>query len=182
MTTINKDLFQESLTFDDVLLVPGYSDVLPKDTSVSTRLARDIMLNIPIISAAMDTVTEARTAIALAQEGGIGIVHKNMEPKEQALKVVKVKKYESGIIVDPITMEPDQKIYEALGIMSEHRISGVPIVKKGKLVGILTNRDLRFVKMLDRNVSEIMTKDHLITVPVGTTLEESEDILHSHNI
>lgn len=182
MTTMNESSFQEALTFDDVLLVPGYSEVLPKDTSVTTRLARDIVLNIPIISAAMDTVTEVRTAIALAQEGGVGIVHKNMEPKEQALKVVRVKKYESGIIADPITMEPDQKIHEALGIMKEHRISGVPIVKKGKLVGILTNRDLRFVKMLDRTVSEIMTKDNLITVPVGTTLEESEDILHKHKI
>ncbi|MFQ5901147.1 MAG: IMP dehydrogenase [Thermodesulfobacteriota bacterium] len=172
----------EALTFDDVLLIPAFSEVLPKDVSVSSNLIRDIFLNIPLLSAAMDTVTESRTAIAIAQEGGMGIIHKNMTPKEQAIEVDKVKKYESGIIADPITMEPDQSIYEALRIRKEYRISGVPIVEDGKLVGILTNRDLRFEKGLDRKVKEVMTKENLITVPVGTTLEESKDILHAHKI
>ena len=173
---------REYLTFDDVLLVPAYSAVLPKDVDVSTQLTRTIRLNIPLVSAAMDTVTESRTAISMAQEGGIGIIHRNMSLSAQVLEVDKVKKSESGMILNPITMHPDQKIYEALEIMKKYRISGVPITKDGKLVGILTNRDLRFEKRLDENISTVMTKDHLITVPVGTTLEESKEILHKNRI
>lgn len=173
---------EESLTFDDVLLVPNYSAVLPKDVEVSTQLTRTIRLNIPLVSAAMDTVTESRTAICMAQEGGIGIIHKNMSISDQALEVDKVKKSESGMIINPITMHPDQKIYEALEVMKKYRISGVPITKEGKLVGILTNRDLRFEKRLDEKISTVMTKDRLITVPVGTTLEEAKEILHKNRI
>lgn len=173
---------EESLTFDDVLLVPNYSAVLPKDVEVSTQLTRTIRLNIPLVSAAMDTVTESRTAICMAQEGGIGIIHKNMSISEQALEVDKVKKSESGMIINPITMHPDQKIYEALEVMRKYRISGVPITKEGKLVGILTNRDLRFEKRLDEKISTVMTKDRLITVPVGTTLEQAKEILHKNRI
>ncbi len=173
---------EECLTFDDVLLVPAYSEVLPKDVDVSTQLTRTIRLNIPLVSAAMDTVTEARTAICMAQEGGIGIIHRNLSIEDQALEVDKVKKSESGMILNPITMHPDQKIYEALEVMKKYRISGVPITKDGKLVGILTNRDLRFEKRLDEKISTVMTKDNLITVPVGTTLEESKEILHKNRI
>jgi len=173
---------KESLTFDDVLLVPNYSAVLPREVEVSTQLTRTIRLNIPLVSAAMDTVTESRTAICMAQEGGIGIIHKNMSISEQALEVDKVKKSESGMIINPITMHPDQKIYEALEIMKKYRISGVPITKEGKLVGILTNRDLRFEKRLDEKISTVMTKDRLITVPVGTTLEQAKEILHKNRI
>jgi IMP dehydrogenase len=172
----------EYLTFDDVLLVPGYSEVLPKDVDVSTQLTRAIRLNIPLVSAAMDTVTEARTAIALAQEGGIGIIHRNLSIADQALEVDKVKKSESGMILNPITVHPDQKIYEALELMKRYRISGVPVTKDGKLVGILTNRDLRFEKRLDEKISTVMTKDNLITAPVGITLEESKEILHKNRI
>jgi IMP dehydrogenase len=170
------------LTFDDVSLVPAYSAVLPKDVDVSTPLTKEIRLNIPLISAAMDTVTESRTAIAIAQEGGMGFIHRNMSISAQALEVDKVKKSESGMILNPITMHPDQKIFEALEIMKKYRISGLPITKDGKLVGILTNRDLRFEKRLDEKISAVMTKDRLITVPVGTTLEESKEILHKNRI
>ncbi len=173
---------EEFLTFDDVLLVPSFSEVLPKDVDVSTQLTRTIRLNIPLVSAAMDTVTESRTAICMAQEGGIGIIHRNMPVSDQAIEVDKVKKSESGMILNPITMDPEQKIYEALEIMKKYRISGVPITKNGKLVGILTNRDLRFEKRLDEKISEVMTKDRLITVPVGTTLEASKAILHKNRI
>ena len=173
---------RECLTFDDVSLVPAYSSVLPKDVDVSTRLTRTIRLNIPLVSAAMDTVTESRTAISMAQEGGMGIIHRNMSLSDQALEVDRVKKSESGMILNPITMNPDQKIFEALEVMKKYRISGVPITKDGKLVGILTNRDLRFEKRLDEKISTVMTKDHLITVPVGTTLEESKAILHKNRI
>jgi len=173
---------EEFLTFDDVLLVPAFSEVLPKDVDVSTQLTRTIRLNIPLVSAAMDTVTESRTAICMAQEGGIGIIHRNMPIADQAIEVDKVKKSESGMILNPITMDPEQKIYEALEIMKKYRISGVPITKNGKLVGILTNRDLRFEKRLDERISTVMTKDHLITVPVGTTLEASKEILHKNRI
>ncbi len=173
---------EEFLTFDDVLLIPTVSEVLPKDADVSTQLTRTIRLNIPLVSAAMDTVTESRTAICMAQEGGIGIIHRNMPIAEQAIEVDKVKKSESGMILNPITMEPEQKIYEALGMMKKYRISGVPITKNGKLVGILTNRDLRFEKRLDEKISAVMTKEHLITVPVGTTLEASKEILHKNRI
>ena len=173
---------EEFLTFDDVLLVPAFSEVLPKDVDVSTQLTRTIRLNIPLVSAAMDTVTESRTAICMAQEGGMGIIHRNMPIADQAGEVDKVKKSESGMILNPITMDPEQKIYEALEIMKKYRISGVPITKNGKLVGILTNRDLRFEKRLEEKISSVMTKDHLITVPVGTTLEASKEILHKNRI
>jgi len=173
---------EEFLTFDDVLLVPSFSEVLPKEVDVSTQLTRTIRLNIPLLSAAMDTVTESKTAICMAQEGGVGIIHRNMPVSDQAIEVDKVKKSESGMILNPITMDPEQKIYEALEIMKKYRISGVPITKNGKLVGILTNRDLRFEKRLEEKISTVMTKDHLITVPVGTTLEASKEILHKNRI
>jgi IMP dehydrogenase len=173
---------REGLTFDDVLLLPAHSKVLPRDVDLTTYLTTRIKLNIPLLSAAMDTVTEARTAICMAREGGIGIVHKNMTPVEQALQVDQVKKSESGMIVDPITMDPDQKIYEALELMEKYRISGVPITKKGLLVGILTNRDLRFETQLDQPIANVMTKDKLVTVPPGTTLEEAKKHLHEHRI
>jgi IMP dehydrogenase len=175
-------ILDESLTFDDVSLIPTYSAVLPKDVDVSTQLTRTIRLNIPLVSAAMDTVTESRTAISMAQEGGIGIIHRNLPVEDQALEVDRVKKSESGMILNPITMQPEQKIHEAVEIMKKYRISGVPITKSGKLVGILTNRDLRFEKRLDAQISTVMTKDRLITVPVGTTLEEAKDILHRNRI
>jgi len=173
---------REGLTFDDVLLLPAHSQVLPRDVDLTTYLTPQIKLNIPLLSAAMDTVTEARTAITMAREGGIGIVHKNMSPAAQALEVDQVKKSESGMIVDPITMAPDQKIYEALELMEKYRISGVPITKDGHLVGILTNRDLRFETQLDQPISNVMTKDKLVTVPPGTTLEEAKKHLHEHRI
>jgi len=173
---------EECLTFDDVSLVPAYSAVLPKDVDVSTQFTRKIRLNIPLVSAAMDTVTEARTAISMAQEGGIGIIHRNLPVEHQAFEVDKVKKSESGMILNPITMHPDQKIHEAMEMMKKYRISGVPITKEGKLVGILTNRDLRFEKRLDEKISAVMTKDRLITVPVGTTLEAAKEILHKNRI
>jgi IMP dehydrogenase len=168
----------EGLTFDDVLLLPAHSTVLPKDVDLSTRLTRNIPLNIPLVSAAMDTVTEARAAICMAREGGLGFIHKNLTIQEQALEVDKVKKSESGMIVDPITMRPTQKIREALDMMAKYRISGVPITKaNGKLVGILTNRDLRFETDLDIAIADRMTKRNLVTVPVGTTLEEAKEHL-----
>lgn len=172
----------EALTFDDVLLLPRYSEVLPKDVDISTYLTRDIKLNMPLISAAMDTVTESATAITMAREGGIGVIHKNMSIEAQVIEVDRVKKSESGMIVDPITMEPENKIYEALEIMRRYKISGVPITKNKVLVGILTNRDLRFEKQLDRPISEVMTKDNLITVPEGTTLEEAKELLQKYRI
>jgi len=173
---------REGLTFDDVLLLPAHSQILPRDVDLTSYLTPQIKLNIPLLSAAMDTVTEARTAICMAREGGIGIVHKNMPPAVQALEIDQVKKSESGMIVDPITMEPDQKIYEALELMEKYRISGVPITKNGRLVGILTNRDLRFETKLDQPISNVMTKDKLVTVPPGTTLEEAKKHLHEHRI
>jgi len=173
-----EDSIQEALTFDDVLLVPAYSDVLPAEVDLSSYITRNIPLNIPLVSAAMDTVSEARTAICMAREGGMGIIHKNLSVDAQALEVDKVKKSESGMIVDPITMRPNQKIREALDIMEQYRISGVPIIKSnGKLVGILTNRDLRFETDLDLPISARMTKRNLVTVPVGTTLEEAKEHL-----
>jgi IMP dehydrogenase len=173
---------REGLTFDDVLLVPAHSMVLPKEADLTSHLTRKIQLKIPLLSAAMDTVTEARSAICMAREGGMGILHKNMTPTEQALEVDQVKKSESGMIVDPITMRPDQKIYEALELMKKYRISGVPITSEGKLVGILTNRDLRFETRLDQPISAVMTKEKLVTVPPGTTLEEAKRHLHAHRI
>lgn len=170
------------LTFDDVLLVPAYTDVLPKDIDVTTHLTPSIPLNIPLISAAMDTVTESHTAISMAREGGIGIIHKNLPIEAQALEVDKVKKSESGMIAAPITIHPEQKLYEALEMMARNQISGVPVVKNGKLVGILTNRDLRFENNLNQSVSAVMTKDNLITTPEGTSLDTAKKLLHKNRI
>jgi IMP dehydrogenase len=173
---------KDGLTFDDVLLLPNYSDILPKDVDVSTRLTPDIKLNIPIVSAAMDTVTEAETSISLAREGGIGFIHRNMSIKSQVLEIDKVKKSESGMIVDPITVHPDLKVHGVLELMERYRISGLPVVKGDQLVGIVTNRDLRFETDLEKPVSEVMTKENLVTVPVGISLEESKKLLHKHRI
>jgi len=171
------------LTFDDVLLIPAKSDVVPAEVSTRTRIAADIWLNIPILSAAMDTVTEARLAIALAREGGIGIIHRNLSIEEQADEVDKVKRSESGMIVEPVTLGPDAHVSDALALMERYHISGVPITEEsGKLVGILTNRDLRFIQNTDQLVSAVMTKENLITAPVGTTLEQAEEILHQHRV
>ncbi len=173
----------EALTFDDVLLMPDYSDVLPTEVDTATRVTRNINLNIPILSSAMDTVTEAPMAIAIAQQGGLGIIHKNLSIEAQRDEVDKVKRSESGMIVDPVTMTPDRKIRDAMAVMERYKISGVPIVSEtGRLVGILTNRDLRFETRLDLTISEAMTKDNLITVPVGTTLREAEGILQRHRV
>ncbi|MBI5902809.1 MAG: IMP dehydrogenase [Deltaproteobacteria bacterium] len=172
---------RKALTFDDVLLEPAFSRVLPRDVDVSTRLTNRIRLNIPLMSAAMDTVTESRMAIAIAQEGGIGIVHKNLTIDEQAAMVDKVKKYESVVIQKPLTLSPDQKVASALDIMQKEQISGFPIVKDGVLVGILTNRDLRFEKNHQRYISEIMTKN-VVTAPVGISIEKAKEILHRHRI
>ncbi|MHC4429195.1 MAG: IMP dehydrogenase [Planctomycetota bacterium] len=174
---------REALTFDDVLLVPAHSEVLPSQVQTRTRLTREIALNIPLASSAMDTVTESGLAIALAQEGGIGILHKSMSIESQATEVDKVKRSESGMIVDPITMSPDQKIFEALEVMGRYRISGVPVTDDGgKLVGILTNRDLRFCTTTDQPIRELMTDKGLVTVPEGTTLDEAKALLHKHRI
>ncbi|RKY82904.1 IMP dehydrogenase [candidate division KSB1 bacterium] len=179
---MSEKVVMEALTFDDVLLVPARSEVLPREVDVSTKLSRNIALNIPLVSAAMDTVTEARLAIALAREGGIGIIHKNMSIARQVAEVDKVKRSESGMIVDPVTLPVDAKLKDALKLMERYRISGIPIVQGRKLVGILTNRDQRFETNLDLPVEQIMTKENLITAPVGTTLEEAEKILQKHKI
>jgi IMP dehydrogenase len=173
---------EEALTFDDVSLYPQRSNVIPRDVDVSTRFTRNVRINIPVVSSAMDTVTEARLAIALAREGGIGVIHRAMEPDRQVAEIDKVKKSEYGMVVDPITMAPDQRLYEVLEVMEKYRISGVPVTKNGKLVGILTNRDLRFETKLDLKVGDVMTKEKLITAPVGTSLEEAKEILHRHRI
>ncbi|HIJ41815.1 MAG TPA: IMP dehydrogenase, partial [Deltaproteobacteria bacterium] len=178
---IEKDI-KFAYTFDDLILVPAHSEVLPGDVDVSTRLSRNIQLSIPIVSAAMDTVTEAETAITIARQGGLGFIHKNISIERQALEVEKVKKSESGMIVDPITIEPDRKIYEVLEIMNKYKISGVPVVKGESLVGIITNRDLRFETNLDQQVASVMTKDNLATAKMGITLEESKAILHERRI
>jgi len=178
----NEKFALEGLTFDDVLIVPAASSVLPQDVSTQTRLTRTITLNIPIASAAMDTVTEARLAIALAREGGIGIIHRNLSIEDQAQEVDKVKRSESGMITDPVTMEPTASLREALASMKRFHISGIPITDGDKLVGILTNRDIRFENNVDLPVSELMTRDHLITVPVGTTLEQARESLHRYKI
>jgi IMP dehydrogenase len=159
----------QALTFDDLLLIPAESNILPRDVDTSTLLTKNIILNIPIISAAMDTVTESRTAICLAQEGGLGVIHRNMSIERQAIEVDKVKKSESGMIVDPITIEPEQKVLDALDLMNRYRISGVPVVKNKRLVGILTNRDLRFETDLDQPVANVMTRENLITVSSKNT-------------
>jgi IMP dehydrogenase len=174
---------KEGLTFDDVLLVPAKSEILPKNTDTSTFLTKRIKLNIPLMSAGMDTVTESKLAIAIAREGGIGIIHKNMSIENQAMEVDKVKRSEHGVIVDPFHLSPDHVIADAMELMERYRISGVPITnEKGKLVGILTNRDLRFETDFSRKISEVMTKDNLITAPVGTDLMEAELILKKHKI
>lgn len=173
----------EALTFDDVLLLPARSEVVPAQANTQTHISRNIALNIPVISAAMDTVTESHMAIALAQQGGLGIIHRNLTIEQQANEVDKVKRSESGMIVDPVTMSPDAKVSDALEVMKKYKISGVPITQKnGRLVGILTNRDLRFETRFDVPISKVMTKDNLITVPVGTTLEQAEEILHEHRV
>jgi IMP dehydrogenase len=176
------EVIEEGLTFDDVLLQPAHSEITPAEADTTTHLTRSIELKIPIISAAMDTVTESHMAIALAQQGGIGVIHKNMPIDKQAEEVDRVKRSESGMIVDPVTIEPERKIAEALEVMRRYRISGIPVTKNGKLVGILTNRDLRFETRFDLPISEVMTKEHLITVPVGTTLDEARKILHEHRV
>jgi IMP dehydrogenase len=177
-----RETIPEGLTFDDVLLLPARSEVVPAQTDTRTWLTRKIGLNIPVVSAAMDTVTESHLAIALAQQGGIGIVHRNMPIDRQAEEVDRVKRSESGMIVDPVTVEPEQQIADALDVMKRYRISGVPVTKDGKLVGILTNRDLRFESRFDLPISTVMTKENLVTVGVGTTLEEAEAILHRHRV
>ncbi|WP_407638207.1 IMP dehydrogenase [Caldanaerobius polysaccharolyticus] len=176
------EVIKEALTFDDVLLVPAKSEVLPKDVDVSTRLTNRIKLNIPLMSASMDTVTEARLAIAIAREGGIGIIHKNMSIEKQASEVDKVKRSEHGVIVDPFYLSPDHTINDALQLMERYHISGVPITVNGKLVGIITNRDIRFEDDLSKKISDVMTKEGLVTAPVGTTLEEAQKILKKHKI
>src|SRR5215831_5228259 len=173
----------EGLTFDDVLLVPARSDVLPTETDTSTQFTRNIRLQIPLCSAAMDTVTEAALAIALAQQGGIGVIHKNLSIERQAEEVDKVKRSESGMIVDPVTIRPHRPVREALAVMERYHISGVPVVDEdGHLVGIITNRDLRFETRFDIPVSEVMTKQPLVTVPVGTTLDQAKSVLQKHRI
>jgi IMP dehydrogenase len=178
---LNRDDLREALTFDDVLLVPRESDVLPKTVETVTRLSRNIQLNIPLLSAAMDTVTEARMAIAMASVGGMGFIHKNLTVEEQAAQVARVKRYESAIVADPVTIEPEARLAHAVGLMREHGISGVPVTRNGRAVGILTNRDLRFEKNLDQRVEDVMTKD-LITAREGVTIEEAKELLHRHRI
>ena len=176
-------LLQKALTFDDVLLVPDYSQVLPRETSLATRLTRDIHLNLPVVSAAMDTVTEARLAIAIAEEGGIGIIHKNLSAEAQAHEVFKVKRFEAGVVKDPITVSPDMSVRDLLALSAERRISGLPVVKDGKVVGIVTNRDRRFETALDQPVSSIMTpRERLVTVKEGASVEEAKALMHRHRI
>ncbi len=178
--------FAMALTFDDILLAPRYSRVLPSQVEVGTRLTRNLSLNVPVVSAAMDTVTESHLAVAMAQQGGIGIIHKNLSIAEQASEVDRVKRSESGMIVNPITLAPSHRIYEALDLMQQYRISGVPITedgrKEGRLVGILTNRDLRFETNVNRSIADVMTRENLITVPVGTTLDQAREILHRRKV
>ena len=173
---------EEAYSFDDVFLIPGYSNVLPKDVNTSTKLTKNLTLNIPIVSAAMDTVTESQAAISLSREGGIGFIHRNMSIISQVVEVEKVKKSESGMIIDPVTIHPDQKVHEVLNLMEQFRISGIPVTKGDQLVGIVTNRDLRFEINLEKKVSEVMTKENLITVSEGITLEDSKELLHKHRI
>jgi IMP dehydrogenase len=178
----NNKKIEYGLTFDDVLLLPARSDVLPKDVDLTTYLSRHIKLNIPLVSAAMDTVTEANLAIAIAREGGIGIIHRAMSPERQAKEVDKVKKSESGMIIDPVTVDPDAPISEVEKLMATYKISGIPVTKNGRLIGIITNRDMRFETDMTKKVKDVMTKDRLITAPVGTTLEEAKEILHKYKI
>src|SRR3712207_3103523 len=188
MASILADRLIEGLTFDDVLLRPGRSEVLPADVDVATRLTRSVHLNLPIIASAMDTVTEGRMAIAMAQNGGLGVIHRNLEPEQQAEQVRLVKRYESGMVMNPITIHPDETLADALATMKRHGISGIPVVERGpngsrgKLVGILTNRDVRFATNPDQPVSELMTKDRLITVREGVSQEEARRLLHQFRI
>lgn len=176
-------LLEKALTFDDVLLVPDYSQVLPRDTSLSTRLTREISLNLPVVSAAMDTVTEARLAIAIAEEGGVGIIHKNLTAQAQAAEVMKVKRFEAGVVKDPITVSPDMTVRELLHLSAERKISGLPVVKNGKVVGIVTNRDRRFETNLNQPVSNIMTpKERLVTVREGASIDQAKALMHKHRI
>ncbi|MBU6190901.1 MAG: IMP dehydrogenase [Betaproteobacteria bacterium] len=176
-------LAKKALTFDDVLLVPAYSDILPRDTSLRTRFSRDITLNIPLVSAAMDTVTESRLAIAIAQEGGIGVVHKNLSPARQAEEVARVKRYETGVLSDPITIDPDMKVLDVIKLTQQHRISGLPVVRGGQVVGIVTNRDLRFETRLDEPVRNIMTpRERLVTVAEGASLDHAQRLMHEHRL
>jgi len=179
---MSQSQIREALTFDDVLLVPAHSHVLPAEVDLRTQLTREIALNTPLISSAMDTVTEHETAICMAQHGGLGVIHKNMSVAAQAAEVDKVKRSESGMIVDPITMRPEQQVYEALQVMDRYRISGVPVTRAGKAVGILTHRDLRFLKDTTQEISAVMTKTGLVTVPPGTDMEEAKELLHRHRI
>ncbi len=179
---MNQKIILEGLTFDDVLLIPAKSNVLPREVDVQTQLTRNISLNLPIVSAAMDTVTGSKLALAIAREGGIGIIHKNLTPEQQAAEVDKVKRSESGMISDPVSLPPDRKLREALQLMDQYHISGIPIVDGECLVGILTNRDIRFETNLDQPIRNVMTKDNLITAPVGTELQEAEKILQKHRI
>ncbi|MCK5416250.1 IMP dehydrogenase, partial [Candidatus Parcubacteria bacterium] len=174
--------YEETYSFDDVLLLPDYSDVLPKNVNISTSLTKKLTLNIPIVSAAMDTVTEAMTAISMAREGGLGFVHRNMSIKSQVSEVDKVKKSESGMIIDPITVHPDQYVHEALKLMKEYRISGLPVTVSKKLFGIITNRDLRFETNMEKRISDAMTSKNLVTVSEGISLEDSKKQLHEHRI
>jgi IMP dehydrogenase len=178
---LNRDDLREALTFDDVLLVPGESDVLPRSVETSTRLTRNIHLFVPLVSAAMDTVTEAQMAIAMAAEGGMGFIHKNLTVEEQAAQVARVKKYESAVVADPITIDPEAPLHRAVGLMREHGISGIPVTRQGKLLGILTNRDLRFERNLEQKVEDVMTK-RLVTAREGVTIEEAKVLLHRHRI
>src|SRR5712671_1274600 len=176
-------VIQKALTFDDVLLLPAHSRILPREASLKTRLTRSLELNIPIVSAAMDTVTEARLAIALAQEGGIGIIHKNLTPQAQAAEVAKVKRFESGVLRDPMTIPPEQTVREVIALQREHKISGFPVVKSGKVVGIVTNRDLRFETQLDQPVKAIMTPQRkLITVRDGASRADAMKLMHQHRL
>ena len=176
-------LIQKALTFDDVLLVPAFSDVLPRDTSLKTQLTRNISLNMPLVSAAMDTVTEGRLAIAMAQQGGVGIIHKNLTPAEQAREVAKVKRFDSGVVRDPITVPPQMKVRDVIALSRQHGISGFPVVEGPQLVGIVTNRDLRFETRLDEPVKSIMTpRDRLVTVKEGTPIAEAKALMHSHRL
>ncbi|HET9597131.1 MAG TPA: IMP dehydrogenase [Anaeromyxobacteraceae bacterium] len=178
---LNRDELREALTFDDVMLVPGESDVLPKQVETVSRLTRGIQLQVPIVSAAMDTVTEAQMAIAMAAVGGLGFIHKNLSVEAQAAEVAKVKRYESAVVADPVTIEPEARLGQAVALMREHGISGVPVTRRGRLVGILTNRDLRFERNLEQRVEDVMTKE-LITAREGVTIEEAKDLLHRHRI
>ena len=176
-------VIQKALTFDDVLLLPAHSRVLPREVSLKTRLTRKLELNMPLVSAAMDTVTEARLAIAMAQQGGIGIIHKNLTPQGQAAEVAKVKRFESGVLRDPMTVSPEQTVREVIALQREHKISGFPVVKNGKVAGIVTNRDLRFETQLDQPVKQIMTPQRkLITVREGAPREEAMKLMHQHRL